>query len=86
MVFETARSFSNKEHSNFYVRYVSQKNDYNVPARSVLVKNHSHSFPPSEFYDTETVEEKEQEQEQEQVKEEEEKNQQQQQEQHDEQE
>ena len=55
LVNETARSFSNEEHSNFHVRYVSQKNDSNVPARSVLVQNHSHFSAPSQFYDTETV-------------------------------
>ena len=55
LVNETARSFSNEEHSDFHVRFVSQKNDSNVPARSVLVKNHSNFSAPSQFYDTETV-------------------------------
>ena len=58
-MFGTARSFSNEEHSNFYVRFVSQEKDSNVPARSIVIRNHSHFSAPSrsveEFYDAETV-------------------------------
>ena len=54
-MFETARSVSNEEHSNFDVRFVSQEKDSNVPARSVLVKTHSHFSALSQFYETETV-------------------------------
>ena len=58
-MFGTARSFSNEEHSNFYVRFESQEKDSNVPARSIVIRNHSHFSAPSrsveEFYDAETV-------------------------------
>ena len=59
MVFRTARSFSIEEHSNFYARFVSQEKDSNVPARSIVIRNHSHFSAPSrsveEIYDAETV-------------------------------
>ena len=58
-MFGTARSFSNEEHSNFYARFVSQEKDSNVPARSIVIRNHSDFSTPSrsveEFYDAETV-------------------------------
>ena len=44
LVSGTARSVSNEEQSNFYVRFVPEKKESNVPARSV-----------EEFFNTKTV-------------------------------
>ncbi|KAK3775710.1 hypothetical protein RRG08_067411 [Elysia crispata] len=55
-LFETADSFSDEIYANFPVRFASQEKSSNVPARSVLIKNHSnfstHSRSVEEFYDT----------------------------------
>ncbi|KAK3773191.1 hypothetical protein RRG08_022945 [Elysia crispata] len=59
LVNETAGSLSHEEHSNFHVRFESHEKDSNVPARSVLIRNHSNLSAASrsveEFYETETV-------------------------------
>ncbi|KAK3765887.1 hypothetical protein RRG08_053115 [Elysia crispata] len=58
LVNETAGSLSHEEHSNFHVRFESHEKDSNVPARSVLIRNHSNLSAASrsveEFYEPET--------------------------------
>ena len=59
LVNETAGSLSHEEHSNFHVRFESHEKDSNVPARSVLIRNHSNLSAASrsveDFYEPETV-------------------------------
>ena len=58
MVNETAGPLSHEEHSSLHVRFESHEKDSNVPARSVLIRNHSNPSAASrsveEIYEPET--------------------------------